>query len=151
MEAALRELVRQRAGDRCEYCRLPQEFSELRFHIERITPRQHGGTGAIENLALACPDCNLAKGPNLAALQPGGRKIVRLFNPRLDRWSRHFRCDGARIAGRTPVGRASAALLRMNDAERLRIRSLLLGVGSYAGRNGLRQLSAVSRTWFYAS
>jgi len=136
MDAGLRELVRQRAGDRCEYCHLPQEFSELRFHVEHVTPRQHGGTEALENLALACPDCNLAKGPNLAGLQPGGHKMVRLFNPRLDRWSQHFRCDGARIVGTTPVGRASAALLRMNDTERLRIRSLLLELGVLPGDIG---------------
>ena len=125
MDAALRELARQRAGDRCEYCHHPQEFSELRFHVEHVVPRQHGGTDALKNLALAGPDCNLAKGPNLVAFQPGGRKIVRLFNPRLDRWSQHFRCDGARIAGKTPIGRATVALLKMNDAQRLRIRALL--------------------------
>jgi hypothetical protein len=133
MDAALRELVRQRAGDRFEYCRLPQDFSELRFHVEHITPRRHGGQEVIENLALACPDCNLDKGPNLAGLLPGRRKIVRLFNPRLDGWLQHFRCDGARIVGRTPVGRASAVLLRMNDMERLRIRALLLELGVWPG------------------
>jgi hypothetical protein len=133
MDAALRELVRRRAGNRCEYCHLPQEFSELQFHIEHIIPRQHGGTEAPENLALACPECNLAKGPNLAALQPGGLKIVRLFNPRHDKWVRHFRSNGVHIVGKTPIGRASVALLRMNDAERLRIRALLSGLGIFPG------------------
>ena len=42
MDAALRELVRHRAGSRCEYCHLPEQFSELRFHIEHIISRQHG-------------------------------------------------------------------------------------------------------------
>jgi hypothetical protein len=133
MDAALRESVRQRASDRCEYCHLPQEFSELHFHIEHVTPRQHGGTEAPENLALACPECNFAKGPNLSGLEPGGRKIVRLFNPRRDKWTQHFRCDGAHIVGKTPIGRASVALLRMNDPERLRIRALLLEVGIEQG------------------
>ena len=36
MDGALRERVQQRADDRCEYCRLPQEFSELHFHVEHI-------------------------------------------------------------------------------------------------------------------
>lgn len=126
MHAVVRELVRQRAGDRCEYCHLPQEFSELHFHIEHVTPRQHGGLEVPDNLALACPECNFTKGPNLAALEPGGRKIMRLFNPRRDQWEQHFRFDGARIVGKTPVGRATVALLKVNDAERLRIRSLVL-------------------------
>jgi hypothetical protein len=36
MDAALRQFVIERAGDRCEYCHLPQDFSELRFHVEHI-------------------------------------------------------------------------------------------------------------------
>ena len=98
LSAFLRELVRQRAGDRCEYCHLPQEFSDLHFHIEHVTPRQHGGTEAPDNLALACPECNFAKGPNLAALEPAYRKIVRLFNPRRDKWIQHFRFEVALIS-----------------------------------------------------
>jgi hypothetical protein len=129
MDAELRALVRQRAGDRCEYCHLPEEFSELRFHIEHITPRQHGGRETTENLALACPECNFAKGPNLAALEPAGRKLVRLFNPRRDKWGQHFRSEDAHMVGKTPVGRATVALLKMNNADRLRIRSLLLELG----------------------
>ena len=58
MAPALRELVRRRARARCEYCLVPQEFSELRFHIEHIIPRQHGGSDDEQNLGLACPDCN---------------------------------------------------------------------------------------------
>jgi hypothetical protein len=130
MGAALREFVRQRAGDRCEYCHLPQEFSELRFHLEHVTPRQHGGGDEAENLALACPNCNLVKGPNLTAIEPQTREVVRLFDPRRDKWTEHFSYDGARVVGKTPVGRATASLLRMNDAERLRVRSLLLELGT---------------------
>jgi len=38
MDTALRELVRSPAGGRCEYCHLPEQFSELYFHIEHIIP-----------------------------------------------------------------------------------------------------------------
>jgi len=75
MDAQLRQLVWTRAGYQCEYCRLPQEFSGLRFHIEHVTPRQHGGRDDADNLALACPDCNLRKGPNLTRLSQLGDKI----------------------------------------------------------------------------
>jgi len=47
MDRATSQLVRQRAGQRCEYCRLPQQHSALRFHIEHIVARQHGGTAAV--------------------------------------------------------------------------------------------------------
>ncbi len=126
MDTALRELVRNRAAGRCEYCHLPQQFSELSFHIEHIIPRQHGGSDQSENLALACPDCNLLKGPNLTAVEPGTREIVRLFHPRQDNWNEHFALKGPRIRGKTPVGRTTIALLKMNAPARLAMRGLLL-------------------------
>jgi hypothetical protein len=62
MEAGLRDLVRRRAADRCDYCRLPQAAAAFfTFHIEHIRARQHGGTGDSDNLALACPDCSSYK------------------------------------------------------------------------------------------
>jgi 5-methylcytosine-specific restriction endonuclease McrA len=70
MDAALREFVRQRAAGLCEYCHLPQEFSELVFHVEHIIPRQHAKDDSAENLAVACPACNLVKGPNLTGIDP---------------------------------------------------------------------------------
>ena len=75
MDAALLVLVRSRAHGLCEYCHLPQQFSELRFHVEHIIPRQHGGTDDAENLALACPDCNLVKGPNLTGIESGTQRV----------------------------------------------------------------------------
>ena len=128
MDAALRELVRSRAGSRCEYCLLPQQFSQLQFHVEHIIPRQHGGADNAENLALACPDCNLLKGPNLTGLERGTHRPVRLFHPRRDKWPAHFVQAGARIVGKTPVGRVTVSLLRMNEAQRLAVRALLLGL-----------------------
>ena len=52
MDAVTGQTVRERAGNRCEYCRLPQEFSALQLHIEHIIARQHGGLDELENLAL---------------------------------------------------------------------------------------------------
>lgn len=125
MDPAVRALVRTRADNRCEYCRLPQELSELRFHIEHIVPRQHGGSDDADNLALACPDCNLRKGPNLSAIDPESQQIVQLFHPRHDSWATHFASRGERIVGLTPKGRATANLLAVNGPERLRIRRII--------------------------
>ncbi|MCX6956522.1 MAG: HNH endonuclease signature motif containing protein [Verrucomicrobia bacterium] len=122
MDATLRETVRLRAGHRCEYCRLPQEVSDLRFHIEHITPRQHGGGDDTENLALACPACNLCKGPNLTGIEPTTGVIVRLFHPRRDQWSEHFAWEGVLIVGKSDVGRTTVNLLDMNDTDRTSIR-----------------------------
>jgi hypothetical protein len=64
------EAVRRRAGNRCEYCHLPQEAFRRGFHTEHIVARQHGGPTSLDNLAFACWSCNLKKGPNLSGIDP---------------------------------------------------------------------------------
>ncbi len=129
MDQATRDFVRQRAGDRCEYCRLPQHASALRFHVEHIIARQHGGSDDAGNLALACPACNLQKGANLTGIDPDTGTVTQLFHPREDRWGLHFVRDGARIVGGSDKGRTTVWLLEMNQVDRLRWRELLLQFG----------------------
>lgn len=129
MDVATVQLVRQRAGNRCEYCHLPQELSGLRFHIEHVVARQHRGADDAGNLALACPECNQHKGTNLSGVDPDTGKVTPLFHPRRDRWSDHFRIVEGGIIGKTPAGRTTAWLLEMNAGERLRMRQGLFRLG----------------------
>ena len=123
MDANLRATVRDRAGQRCEYCRRSQADSPLiAFHVEHIIPRKHGGSDELDNLALACPDCNLHKGSDLAGVNPETSSVVRLFDPRTQNWDEHFAWDGLRITGRTAVGRATVCVLDVNSPGRLRLR-----------------------------
>ncbi len=56
-EATVRALVRQRAGDCCEYCGLPQEAVPLAtFHVEHIIAKQHGGSDAEDNRNINDPE-----------------------------------------------------------------------------------------------
>ena len=123
MDAATRELVRHRAGNRYEYCGATEGLPRrLRFHIEHIVARQHGGSDAPENLALACHLCNAHKGPNLSGIDPGTGGMATLFHPRHQRWADHFaRADGA-IIGRTEIGCATVAVLDMNHPARVEAR-----------------------------
>ncbi len=129
MDRATSDLVRQRAGNRCEYCRLPQHASALRFHIEHIVARQHGGTDDASNLALAGPECNFQKGTNLSGIDPDTGILNALFHPRRDQWTDHFARDGARVVGKTATGRTTVWLLEMNTGDRLRWREMLLNLG----------------------
>jgi 5-methylcytosine-specific restriction endonuclease McrA len=74
------EAVRQRARNRCEYCRIPQVAFRRGFHIEHIVARQHGGSTSLDNLALACWTCNLKKGPNLSGIDPATGIVTALFH-----------------------------------------------------------------------
>jgi hypothetical protein len=129
MDAATQQAVRVRAGDACEYCRLPQAGSRLRFWIDHIVPQQHAGTDDSENLALACAVCNRHKGPNLGGIDPATRRRAWLFNPRTDVWRQHFEWRGARIEGTTPKGRATVAALAMNHPVQLVMRQALQDEG----------------------
>jgi len=117
MDAATRELVRRRADDRCEYCKAVQSDEPFfRFQIEHVVAKQHGGDDSIENLALACPHCNLHKGPNVAGIDPKSNDLTPLFHPRRQRWDDHFVVDAVEFAivGRTAVGRVTVHVLNMN-------------------------------------
>ncbi len=60
MDATTREFVRRRAGQRCEYCRLPQAAAPFfTFHVEHVRAKQHRGGDEAANLALACPFCSI--------------------------------------------------------------------------------------------
>jgi hypothetical protein len=125
--------VRRRAAGHCEYCHFPEAASELPFHIDHIIARKHGGKTDSGNLAWACFSCNLRKGPNIAGLDPQTGALTPLFNPRVDAWVEHFAWEGAWLRGRTPIGRTTAAVLDINNADSVAVRDALReeGVGSF--------------------
>ncbi len=127
MDQKTRQSVRERGGDRCEYCRLRQENAPLwRHQIEHVIPIKHGGTDDLDNLAWTCVRCNLSRGSNLSGIDSVTGQVVVLFNPREQNWQDHFSFDGANIVGQTSTGRATVAVLNMNEARRLELRKELL-------------------------
>lgn len=125
MDAATRNLVRQRAGNRCEYCGLRQDQSPLAsLQIEHIRPHKHNGTGEANNLTLACIDCNLHKGTNIAGYDPLTGALTELFNPRRQLWAEHFEWQGTLIVGITAIGRTTVAVLELNSEDRLELRTV---------------------------
>ena len=128
MDNTTREVVRQRAANFCEYCRVHQRYyPDFRFHIEHITARQHGGNDSVDNLALACHLCNGKKGPNLSGIDPDTGALTRLFNPRTDSWEKHFHLNpSGEIVGLTAIGRTTVSLLGMNGEIRIQIRQAII-------------------------
>jgi hypothetical protein len=123
MDATTRDHVRRRAGYRCEYCGLHEDQSPLAaLHIEHVLPRKHGGTDDLDNLALACIDCNLHKGSNVAGYDPETGRLTELFHPRRQQWAEHFEWQGVLILGTTAIGRTTMEVLQMNTEERLQLR-----------------------------
>lgn len=128
---ALRQRVKARANERCEYCLVREEDVLLDYQIDHIIAEQHGGQTLFENLAFSCIHCNRNKGPNIASLDLETGKIVPLFNPRVDGWYEHFRLESAYILPLTAVGRVTVQLLQLNKPERIRIRQTLIAIQRY--------------------
>lgn len=94
------------------------------MEIEHIWPLAAGGADEEANLWLACHACNLYKGVKTHAYDPQSGRRVRLFNPRRQRWRRHFRWsrDGSLIVGRTACGRATVVALNLNNLIAVNVR-----------------------------
>ena len=83
----------------------------------------------MNNLAWSCFLCNVAKGSDIAAFDEDTGNLVPLYNPRTQIWDEHFEVDGAQIVGKTPAGRATVRLLRMNRPEQVETRRSLIKAG----------------------
>ena len=123
--------VRSRAGNRCEYCQLPQAYDPIPFHIEHVIAKKHRGRTLASNLALSCAGCNLSKSSNIAGIDERTGGLTRLFNPRIDVWAEHFTWHGAVLVGTTPIGRTTVMVLDINHPERVRLRRILIRLGVF--------------------
>lgn len=95
--------------------------------------RSQGGATELENLAFACEGCNGHKAGKTHAMDPASGDRVQLFHPRHQQWRDYFMWSGdyAKIAGRTPVGRATVDALQLNRARLQRLRRALWQAGAH--------------------
>jgi hypothetical protein len=101
------------------------------FHLDHIQPKCADGETSADNLAYACPHCNGLKFAHTHAHDPVTGEVVPIFNPRSQTWNDHFRWSDMNpvvLEGKTACGRATIALLEMNDPDLLFIRGLLISV-----------------------
>jgi len=122
---AVRDVVRLRAGDACEYCLLP---TIGRFNIEHIVPphlwkdyqagrlpgvlphSERRGPNRIDNYGWSCTFCNEVKGKRVS--HGKGHGSTRFFDPRHDHWPDHFVFPAASgylfIIGLSEIGRVTS-------------------------------------------
>jgi hypothetical protein len=110
---------------------MPQALDPLPFQIDHIIAEQHLGKSEIGNLALACLGCNKRKGPNAAGFDIVSGKLVPLYNPRRQKWARHFRWEGPVLVGQTQIGRATISVLGINRPEYVAFREELANEGLF--------------------
>jgi HNH endonuclease len=100
--------------------------------VDHIISEKHGGQTELANLALSCLFCNRRKLSDIGSIDPETGQFTRLFNPRVQRWTDHFRLAGVGIVGLTPEGRTTVDFLRLNSPERLLERVELIRLGRYS-------------------
>lgn len=117
----LRERVRAAARYRCGYCLCAEVFTGSPMQIDHLIPESVGGLTEEDNLWLACTLCNLHRGNRTAAVDPETGAVVRLFDPRHQAWTDHFRWSeaGELVIGLTATGRATVDALQLNRAVRV--------------------------------
>ena len=123
--------VEERAHGRCEYCRMFEAMQGTTFHLEHTIPSSHSGPKTADNLAWACPHCNLCKGTRQSAIDPDSSQTVPLFNPRVDAWEEHFFWHGHELVGKSATGRATIAALNLNHPRRIFIRQAEGSIGEF--------------------
>ncbi len=131
ISSALRREVRERASGCCEYCLLPEEHAFFPHEPDHIIATKHGGQSTIDNLALACFDCNRFKGSDIASIDPASGELTPLFNPRTQVWSEHFSIEGGQINPRTVNGRVTELVLKLNLPSRVEVREILTNIRRY--------------------
>lgn len=131
VSSEIRRQVIERAGNRCEYCHAPQLASLFSFEMEHILSEKHGGLSDLDNLALACPFCNRAKGSDVGSFDRVTSKFVPFFNPRSQDWWEHFALSGPEIIPLTAEGRVTVIILQLNQPERLSERRHLIAAGYF--------------------
>ncbi|MEX2215815.1 MAG: HNH endonuclease signature motif containing protein [Phycisphaeraceae bacterium] len=129
ISAELRQLVRQRARLRCEYCLVPELVGFFDFEVDHIIAQKHGGPTTPENLAWSCALCNNRKGTDIASIDPQTQARAFLFHPRRDDWADHFTLEHGLLQPRTTVARATIHLLVLNDPQVIEIRRMLVQAG----------------------
>lgn len=128
----IRRQVDLRAHSCCEYCKSSRNYAAHTFHVEHVIPISAGGDQiSLDNLALACANCNGSKATKATAVDPVGKATVTLFNPRAQQWQDHFIWseDFSEVMGKTPTGRATVDALRLNRKEVVNLRQVLRKVG----------------------
>ena len=131
VSARVRRQVYERASGRCEYCLLSSLDAFFPHESDHIIAEKHGGATTIENLALACFDCNRFKGSDIASLDPGTGDLVALFNPRTQGWNEHFSLTSGLIVALTSCGSVTVRLLKLNLPARVEAREALASRGRY--------------------
>ena len=111
--------------------RASARFAAIVSTSTTFVPRLAEERESFSNRCLACASCNLAKGDRTKGTDPLTGREVSLFHPRRHAWNEHFLWarDQRNLLGKTPIGRATIAVLDLNGELRMQARQLWFETG----------------------
>ena len=145
--AGIREQVRRRAEQRCEFCGIHETDAGGELTLDHFRPKSRGGGDDLDNLIYACSRCNLFK-HDYWPQSPGA---PHLWNPRKEPSAAHFvELDDGTLESRSATGAFTLRQLRLNRPQlvakrrqRRRAKEAIVQLGAYRGIiTVLRQLLA---------
>lgn len=91
---AVRNEVSKRSGGICHYCKEKAAIAKISkrgvlqflssegriFHIDHVIPLAHGGVSEIDNLVLACQECNLSRRKKKILNDPVVQQLLHAIN-----------------------------------------------------------------------
>lgn len=111
IDSKIKELVRQRADFKCEFCGVSEVDTAGKLTIDHYLPISKSGTDDFSNLVYCCVKCNNFKynySPVLATDIP-------LFNPRTEEYKNHFiSLQSGILQVITSIGRFTINRLKLN-------------------------------------
>jgi hypothetical protein len=125
--------LREEFGHRCVYCRLAdvmvggvKAFTVDHYYSKKFYP--HLET-QYDNLFYACPECNRWK--HTWPFTARGKRLTFIIpNPCAAIMSSHLEYEGARVVSRSEDGARTLEVLHLNNAGRIELRELWLGLAS---------------------
>jgi hypothetical protein len=131
ISSRIRQEVSKRANYNFEYCLYPDVYALHSHEVDHLLSRKHGGLTILENLALACLECNRHKGTDIASYDDLTGNLTAFYNPRTQVWTEHFQMQNAEIVGLTPEARVVVKILQLNSEERVEQRQMLIELGVF--------------------
>ena len=103
------------------------------FEVDHIIPLSKGGETIKDNLCWCCPLCNRYKQNQTMARDAQTGQQVKLFHPRQQRWTRHFKWNDqlTHIIGQTRSGRATVEALKLNNDHIMPLRRIWVLIGRH--------------------
>jgi HNH endonuclease len=137
----LRDAVRKRAKELCEYCHTNERWQYIPFTIDHIIPLSLGGIISLDNLALACFYCNRRKSNKIEIFDKTTGEPIALFNPRKMQWLEHFQWsdDFLTILPLTDTGRITVYALDLNRKRLKFIRAEDIAVNRHPPKDDLTE------------